>query len=362
MFKSLPVRQHVRIDDKGAGSEGGKFDEEIVYKGTRFCFELEMIGDDEANLEDFEYVLNQINNETFRIGGGSRRGFGEIRICDIKKTGILDLNLTDDLNKYLEKTSSLNDCSCYTDTCEDNDSIDTGQEWIAYTIPLRADDFFFFGAGYGDGKFVTEKVVQWNEDDHGAAFSQEKILVPGSSVKGALAHRVAFYYNKLKMVTAEIINKSEPVEQFFPEYEFSDLRPPDKEMTLIDRNKYLVTRYNPAVRALFGYTAEKNTVRGNVLIQDIIEHDVDGKNKKVLNHVSIDRFTGGAIDGALFSEEVYGDDNIYTLHLKVKSSAFQKNDRHIREAFEKALDDIKTGMLPLGGGTMRGHGRFNIKN
>ena len=42
-YQNLPVRQHVRIGDKGVTEDTGKFDNEVVYQGTRFVFEIEMI-------------------------------------------------------------------------------------------------------------------------------------------------------------------------------------------------------------------------------------------------------------------------------------------------------------------------------
>jgi len=36
-FRDLPIRQHVRISHRGASEKRGKFDEQIVFKGTRFC-------------------------------------------------------------------------------------------------------------------------------------------------------------------------------------------------------------------------------------------------------------------------------------------------------------------------------------
>ncbi|MBP5202008.1 hypothetical protein J6253_04640, partial [bacterium] len=72
--------------------------------------------------------------------------------------------------------------------------------------------------------------------------------------------------------------------------------------------------------------------------------------------------------GALFDEKVCGNSvevepdkfkplEIEPLKIYVKKSAFEGNV-NVREAFENALDDICTGMLPLGGSTMRGHGCF----
>jgi CRISPR/Cas system CSM-associated protein Csm3 (group 7 of RAMP superfamily) len=40
-YENLPIRQHVRINDKGVKHNGGLFDNEVVYKGTRFGFEID---------------------------------------------------------------------------------------------------------------------------------------------------------------------------------------------------------------------------------------------------------------------------------------------------------------------------------
>ena len=66
-FNRLPERDHVRINHKGAGDNEnhGKFEEELVHKGTRFAFELELIG----NEEDAEnwYSILKILAETADI-------------------------------------------------------------------------------------------------------------------------------------------------------------------------------------------------------------------------------------------------------------------------------------------------------
>ena len=118
---------------------------------------------------------------------------------------------------------------------------------------------------------------------------------------------------------------------------------------------------NEAVRVLFGYEdlINKKQVRGNVLFSDIIKQPMA---EKTLAHVSIDRFTGGAIDGALFQEKtIYAKDNEFTMKLFVGNSI----EQDYIEALECALKDVCNGMLPLGGGVNRGNGIFNgrlIKN
>ena len=100
-FKTLPERDHVRITDKGAAAEHAKFDEELVHKGTRFVFELELAGD--ANdMEIWLKLLNALASPVFRIGAGTRKGFGKFKIIiNSTKNKVFDLATQDDLTAYL---------------------------------------------------------------------------------------------------------------------------------------------------------------------------------------------------------------------------------------------------------------------
>jgi CRISPR/Cas system CSM-associated protein Csm3 (group 7 of RAMP superfamily) len=205
---------------------------------------------------------------------------------------------------------------------------------------LKPDDFFLFGSGFGNEDAdmipVRETYFDWSS---GKPVAKEKaVLIPGSSIKGAISHRVAFHYNKIKKFFAGNPNAKTGVE-------------------------------NLAVQTLFGYTKKRKDEngkekeelqRGNVLISDVIQVQ-DNEQNKILNHVSIDRFTGGAIDGALFSESVVysNNDEPYNLTFKVNNEAL--NDDDIKQSFEQSLFDIAEGMLPLGGGVNRGHGCFSGK-
>ena len=108
-FRQLPIRQHAKIGHRGATVKGGKFDEEIVLKGTRFCFEMEMLSDKDDDTK-FKEILNTLNSDTFRIGSGSRSGFGEIEVvgsqCQYKK---IDLDNPEQKEWYLKKSSSLSE-------------------------------------------------------------------------------------------------------------------------------------------------------------------------------------------------------------------------------------------------------------
>ena len=332
-FYNLPIRQHVRIGETGASEETGKFDNQIIYKGTRFCFDIEILSPSDE-IEELEEILEHISSETFRIGGHSRSGLGEVKVISLKAKS-LNLNEDKDLREYLTLDSSLN--KDYSSWNEYQASAKASTPvWYRYDLNLTPDDFFIFGSGLSNDKAditpIEEKIILWSSDEK-PYFSSELILIPASSVKGTLRHRTAYYMNMKKGFYADKIEKN-----CLREYIGSN---------------------NDAIRQLFGYEDRKTGTqkRGNVLFSDIFIDSNDVK-KKIFNHVAIDRLTGGTIDGALFSEEAIYGKNCPNIHTSIYINPSGIDNDSI-EAFERALEDLCSGMLPLGNGTGRGHGCFH---
>ena len=324
-FKKLAVRDHARITHRGvADSENhGKFDSQVVYKGCQFVFDIEFLGNADDS-DSWNALLAKLNSPLFRLGGGTRKGFGELEIKAIDEN---DFDLKKDLTKYLDRSTQLT-----VPQGRPHGAAPT-EDTIEYKLVLAPDDFFIFSSGYGDNEVdavaKTEKVVEWNNSK--PYFSNEKILIPATSVKGAISHRTAFHYNRL---TQKFADEVEKIEDF-------------------------VGENNEAVAALFGFAKDSKKgddhgARGKVLISDVF---VDTHSEKIFNHVAIDRFTGGAMDGALFDEKVTHTEEEIILNIIVEDSAF--SDKDTQKAFEAALKDITTGMLPLGGSVNRGHGVFS---
>ncbi|QUB71872.1 CRISPR-associated protein [Prevotella multiformis] len=340
LCRELPIRQHVRINQQGTAVKNGKFDEEIVPKGVRFCFEIELMAEkDKPGIMDT--ILSIIQSDGFRIGSGSRSGFGKIKVVGILRRD-LDLCVPDELALYLGKSSSL--AKAWEGYRPHTPSAAIDPDCILYTLELRPVDFMFFGSGFGDDRsdmtFVREPVVtSWDRGEATVEELERVILIPASSVKGALAHRTAYHYNRLEGVFAD-----------------------KKTAEELEKN---TGKENKAVKTLFGSEGDrkgKNKQRGNILFSDVIEKQKAPLEKKVLNHVKIDRFTGGAVDGALFSEEVlYAPGKIFNLELMLRKTAVDEKDGKIVKAFEAALTDLCRGYLPLGGGVNRGNGTFKGK-
>ena len=335
--QQLPIRQHVRINHQGTAEKNGKFDEEIVPKGMRFCFEMELMSEEDDN-EIMDKILTTIQSNGFRVGSGSRSGFGQISVISILHKR-LDLSVSKDLEHYLSKSSSLDET--WTGYEPYPSKVSKKTDYIHYELRLQPIDFMFFGSGFGDENsdmtFVQEPVIQWDENEKASIVEKERVvIIPGSSVKGALAHRTAYHFNRLTR-------------------HFAD----DKSVQNLQN---FVGKENIAINQLFGSEGDnkgKNKKRGNILFSDVIMAESEDLEKKVLNHVKIDRFTGGAVTGALFSEEVlYAPELSFTLELMLYDTTIKEEKENTLRAFETSLIDLCKGYLPLGGGVNRGNGTF----
>lgn len=326
-YTNLPSRQHVRINDRGVAENNGLFDNEIVYKGTRFIFELELKGTKDDN-KHWDAILANLSSPLFRIGQGTRNGYGQLNIYSLEQR-VYDLTIPSDFEAYLNFEPSFNHKNEGFTSKERKSDNPTLTE---YKLILTPDSFFIFSEGFGDNeadnKPVIEEIAIYR---NGTIEFEEQTLIPASSIKGALSHRTAFHYNKI-------------------------------EKQFIDENKGTKGKSNKAVKVLFGYEAEgKEGQRGKVIINDFYysKEEVCSK-EKIFNHVAIDRFTGGALDGALFSEKVSYFNKKETSFEFTVYLDYDKEDT-IKEAFEETLKDVCKGLLPLGGMTTKGHGIFTGK-
>ncbi len=364
-FENLPTRQHVRIDHRGTAEDGGLFDNEVVYKGCRFVFEIELKGSAEDR-ELWEALLKKLNSPAFRIGQGTRKGYGNLSVLQCKSQ-IFDLRDQQDFEDYLNYQPSFN---AENEILEKIDiTEDENKDYIHYRLTLIPDDFFIFSKGAGEGEVdnapVTENIVEYDENGTLKLSERPYTLIPASSIKGAIAHRTAYHYNRLR---ERFVDKLEP------------------RLGMEILTKLYTGSGNQAVNELFGlgagtswedevnpkelglgkdeYEDIGDARRGRVIIDDILLPVPDIDNTKIFNHVAIDRFTGGALDGALFSEKVSHENelviNIY-LEKREENDKYKTPNPQIYQALEEALCDITHGLLPLGGMTSKGHGMFTGK-
>lgn len=384
----FPTRDHVRINHKGVADKDGhgKYESELLMRGVRFVFDLELWGN-EADAKDWQAVLAAFSSPLFRIGAGTRKGFGQLEVLEIwQKT--FDLRNTADFNDYLANTTQI-ELPTAKDGFKKLDKISAqSDKFIHYQLTLEARDFFLF-----DGQFdpeesqkankankkptdmvqKSEQILTWPNDT--PTLSKYKWLIPATSVKGAIAHRTAFNYNKStrNFAKAESTDLLHEIQKYISQLNTAGLSEEETKNAKAQIAKYLdklenydaenlnVAEKNDAVSALFGRAAKevdgKNAgQRGRVIFSDVYLDKPE--NTKVLNHVKIDRYTGGAMDTALFTEQVAATKEKFCLDIYVEKHAFE-GDNNIQIALEQTLDELCREQLALGGGVMRGHGMMS---
>lgn len=367
-YENLPIRPHVAIDHKGTAIDGHLFDQEVVYKGSRFKFELrlELVDKDDKTWKE---ILDVFFRNDFYLGSGQFNGLGEISVvsCDEK---CFDLDI--ELDNYLETSVDLNPpitgANSYTPK-----NIQKNVVLKTYEISCK-NSFVHIGSGFGDSETddcnYKEEYLEWQG---GKPEWKEAIVIPGTSLKGALAHRMAFYANKAKGNTIESLIEGaleqlveSKIEEFgLKDYELDDdiekleqekekleavLSELEKSpIDLKDLFKPFVSRDNNDIAIVFGKPKgeiAEDGLSGKLMISDVYIKDY----KEVLfMHNKIDRYTGGTIDTALFSEKVF---TFNTVKLEIKSD--EQTFRN--ESLIGAINDLLSGSLPIGGKVNKGHG------
>ncbi len=320
------VRQRVRLEHTGAASDGGKFDVTLIPAGVRYTAWLGYWCDDsDESRQHWQALLALLSGSPLLLGHGTRSGNGHFRTHSLTQAR-WDLRSAEGRKAYVERPRSRR-------TSHGLQPLqgEAGQPALQVEMTLQAEAGWRVGGGDRSlnehDKLPAllpqhEFCVQWKNDQ--ALLGEHYHLLPGSALKGALRHRVAYHY---RCLTGDFAGMGGVAE----------------------------TEACPAVVELFGSAEDDQGVAGLLLFSDLrLQGD-----STVLMHNRIDRFTGGVIDGALFSEEVLWQTplnlRIGTLH----PERLEQVDGLARQALQRALEDLASGWLPLGAGGSRGLGVFS---
>ena len=341
-FLSLPQRQHNAIDYNGTCKEGAKFDEEVIFKGTRFkcavSMDLSSGENEKRDKEAFFKILSLFYSPFIRFGAGSTKGFGKIKIHKITYQ-LLD--------SPFNKSASLNEN--LSEHFTPDSSVLSTKNFTHYTVNLMSESVFLFGAGFGDldadSIGVREKIIDYDKGD----LSECKLLIPASSIKGAVSQRTRFYINEN---LGNAIDSTQNAEL-------------DKKATQIHAT--LFGSAESSTKSSSTKTAKSQATKGKILISDIYLDTNPQKDSQIFAHNSIDRFTGGTVDGALFQEKAdFGSSFKLDIFVANATNSADFQDSNQKEyfaiaikSFENALQDICAGILPLGAMSSKGHGFFS---
>lgn len=334
------VRQRVRLSHNGTAEATGKFDVTLIPAGVRYTTFISYWCDDsEESRQHWQNLLGLLSSPVLHIGHGTRSGNGHFHVVELLQSR-WDLRTPAGREGFVKRPRSRADRK----GLEPVDNGVFGQATSAPHAPplglhVRLDLVAEAGWRVGGGERSISGIdyekepdllpqhevrVRWKDGQakvDGAG--QSCHLLPGSALKGALRHRLAFHY---RCLTGEFAGAEDPL--------------PNPEAC-------------PAVLQLFGHAENDKGLAGVLGFHDML---LEGTHAMQLMHNRIDRFTGGVINGALFSEEVLWQTPL-TVRIAVLPGA-ERVDALTWQAFERTLQDLADGWLPLGANGSRGLGVF----
>lgn len=327
MPRVLEVQDRVRIDHtSGTAAIGGKFDAEIVPQGLRFRVEIACVDrgrtDESLNIpEVLGSILDWFKTGSIRLGAGVTNGLGVV--CPVAGTvshAVYDLATPEGLiaARVMPSaiTESLGESGDISETVVMPNTKTASVIDGVLQITFRVDGPILVGGSQRPRPSGNESATADLLFGHAlvADYANKEFVsrpwIPGSSVKGVLRHRV---HHVLEAVGREDAERC--VDEWFG--------------SVGDH----------------GASASHVSVRGHVL---------DDEKPTIVQHVAIDRLTGGSLQGALYSEAPIWKDGLRV------DVTFELNCLPVdgAVALAHAVLDMGTGSLPIGGGGNRGNGRL----
>lgn len=339
-----PEKRHrVRMSAYGGPDTAGrgKYDTAYLAPGHRFTFDL-LLRTDSASRIPLDRITSHLYSDETRIGGQTRSGFGAFSVVRCR-TGEFDIGTPEGVAAYTSLPVRLDAELGLPDAGEGLPQVDPSS--FRTRLRLEPDEPFWLTAAEQSALGVRNEagskplqvpVVTW-DDPSGTGGVSLCYCMPGSSVKGALAHRTAFHYNRINRRYADAVPDNISFEEWIKSNSGQECE---------------------AVRDLFGCIEEDglHASAGRVFIDDCILPP--GLQTRRLNHCVIDRFTGGNYSGRLYDEEVICSEHELAFDFRLDLSGMK--DTSVIEAFAWAVRDLECGMLSLGARSANGFGIFRV--
>lgn len=344
-------RDHVRLNHRGAADGRGKFDRCSLWAGHRFSFEIELESEDPEGIEELDRLVGVLHDPGTLLGGATRSGLGAFSVASYTARSF-DLTDRASLEAYGRLGPGVGRAEGLK-TREFPKHLE-GRAPSRLKIELTPEEAWLFGdTPNGDGEgpdkiALAEPRVVW-PDDHGRV-DAARYVVPGSAVKGAFRHRMAFHLRVLKEKWADLdANFESPPETALDTdaWAHRDLEELDAAMGFVPPRKKRKTSAE----------AVKKAKRGRLLFSDARPFDAPAPSARM--HVSLDRFTGAPMDGYLFEDEPLAGGRIeLEVGLELGLDGESPLDDRISEALARTVRDLCEGRLQLGAGSGKGYGWF----
>jgi hypothetical protein len=374
------IRDHVSLNARHVVDGRQKFARAFVPKGARFSLEMSLWSDVAHAVIDDRTLLMEIgslfNHPALSLGGGGGRGYGRVKLIAASHTtpDLTDPNALRTLRSQPPNRSLAT--STFTKgelTATFESVVTTARVSLTPVNPWRIGGQGpsitegTYGARLSTGRpapcpvdgmelrgdkdiqtIVREPSIVWTGPGNDQAEWKEPsgadpmdvFPAPGSAVRGPLTHRALYHFN--------LADTSRKID--------AATWPTNPELRA-ERLAALVKRPAP-LESLFGSIKEKAATEGGQAARLWVGDGevTDVKSVQAVDHVSIDRFTGGARDqtGVLYSDEVLvGGEIVLDLTLLPPFTRDKKPtdtgwDEAVVAALLDALADLCQGRLAIG--------------
>ncbi len=322
-------RERVSINDRGVALEHGKFDQLMLPSGVRFSITLHWQNSprqDGETLSESEWLslLSLWQKRRFCFGSNTRNGLGQFTIV---RANHRCFDLTQGPKIGLACQQFIHDSRISVSKLP----FTAIQERPFASLPLQALDNWRCGSGTEQlSKKTSERsvaIITYSEPkihwkNNQASLSSPQPVLCGSSIKGILRHRMAFHLRRFNQQWSE---------------------------TLADSDHATWQQSPPELEQLFGRISDQqDSLAGSLYVDDAC---IEYSHTVLRTHNSIDRFTGGVRQGALYSEELLFQPR-FTLALWLDNNIDLSDS--VKFALQATLEDLQNGLLPMGAGSGRG--------
>ena len=309
---NVSKRDCVSLDEWKTSIKGSKFDFEIIEPETKFVTYIEQNIYENINSENIEIddnvgdvVADMWAKEKIQIGGKTSRGLGRVKNVSVK---LKDFSFKSEEDK---------------------------NKWF---------DFDIFDEKYWEDAVIwnSEKEKHWSENIH----------------TGKITLNL-----KMKQVSPIIIRTytTNKEDSDYKPLTFTKYNTDGKEikMPVIPGTSWAgafkahIEKLGFCnVKEIFGYSENKKSKASSIYFSESI---IEKSKSKILSRNSIDRFTGGTVENALFTEEIcYGGETVLEI-------SFNKNyEDGFYKAMAASIIDMHEGIISIGGETSVGRGLFRL--
>lgn len=302
---NVSKRDCVGLDKWKTSIEGAKFDFEVIEAGAEFVTYMEQ-DIYESDKYTADVVADMWAADKIRIGGKTSRGLGKVKTKSVKMKSFLFKN-DNSVKDWLD--FDMYDEECWKGCIVWNSENDKENHWsentehkrIILQLSLKQVSPIIIRTYTTDIEDADYKQLTYTKYNNEG--KESVAVIPGTSWAGSFRHHM-------------------------------------ENMNICD------------IKKIFGYCEKNKSQSSSVYFSESI---IEGSKSKTVSRNSIDRFSGGTIDGALFTESMcYGGRTSLEIEFDINSeSGFYK-------AIAMSVADLNEGFISVGGETSVGHGIFSV--